>query len=341
MDIREKRKIDHIKETIRAYDNNINYFRDISLIPMSSSTSDLNKIDLKIKLYGKNLDAPILINAMTGGAPGLEKYNEAFSVVARENNIAFAVGSQKAGLVNKELIKTYSVVRKVNPNGLIFANLSALENIENMERAVDMIQGDALQLHINHSQELSMAEGDRDFSMLLKNIENAVNKIKVPIILKEVGNGISKEAAKRFFEVGIRSFDVGGFGGTNFSHIEEQRKNENNPLLSDIGIPTPASVLEVKSVIDDDSVVFVTGGIRSSNDIVKSLILGGDIAGIAAYFLKKYIDFGGVILSEDIGKMITDIKKIFVVLGFNNLADAKNGKYILKNEIKEWIDQRI
>lgn len=341
MDIREERKYDHIKESIKAYDDYKDFFGDIALIPLSSSISNLNKIDLNIKLYGKCLSAPLLINAMTGGAPGLEEYNESFALAAKNNNIALAVGSQKAGIVNKELVKTYSVVRKVNPNGLIFANLSALETIENMERSIDMIEADAIQLHINHGQELSMSEGDRDFSLLLKNLEKAVNKIKIPVIAKEVGTGISKEAAKKFAEVGIENFDIGGFGGTNFSYIEEQRQNNQLPLLSEFGIPTPASILEVKSVIHKNSIIFASGGIRNSINIVKALVLGGDIVGIAAYFLKNYINSGSKVLSENIADIILEMRKIFVVLDFETLEDAKKGKYILKNEIKEWIDQRI
>lgn len=340
MDIREKRKLDHIKETLNSYDVYKDYFKDISLIPMSASTSNLENIDLKVSLFGKTLNAPILINAMTGGALGLEKYNQAFARAAKENKIAMAVGSQKAGILNKKMIKTYSIVRKINPEGLIFANLSALENVEDMKEAIYMIEADALQLHINHGQELSMLEGDRDFTSLLRNIEKAVRELEVPIIVKEVGSGISQESAKIFSDIGVKNFDAGGFGGTNFSLIEEKRKRNTPELLSNIGIPTPISILEIKKTLPS-SLVFASGGIRNSSQIVKSLVIGGDISGIAAYFLKIFTDFDDKKLSLEITRIIEEMKKIFVVLGFQNLEDAKKGKYILKNEIKEWVDQRI
>lgn len=339
MDIREKRKIEHLKISINSYDTYKNYFNDISLIPMSSSVTDLDKVDLKIKVFGKSINAPLLINAMTGGAKGLEKYNQAFAQVAKENNIAMAVGSQKAGILNKEMVKTYSIARKVNPDGLIFANLSALENIDDMKIAVEMIQADALQLHINHGQELSMSEGDRNFTHLLTNIEKAVKEINVPIIIKEVGTGISKESAKIFADIGVNNFDSGGFGGTNFPLIEEKRQNNHDSLLSTFGIPTPVSTIEIRKALPN-SIIFASGGIRNSTQIVKSLVVGGDIAGIAAYFLKIYTDFDEKRLSLEINRIINEMKKIFVVLGFKDLQDAKSGKYILKNEIKEWIDQR-
>lgn len=339
MDIREKRKLDHIKETLKSYDIFKDYFNDISLIPMSSSILDLNSVDLKLKLFGKTLKAPLLINAMTGGARGLEKYNQAFAWAAKENGIAMAVGSQKAGIINKERLKTYSIVRKNNPEGLIFSNLSALENIEDMKRAVEMIQADALQLHVNHSQELSMLEGDKNFSSLLKNIEIAVKEIKIPIIVKDVGSGISKESAKIFADLGVTNFDTGGFGGTNFSLIEE-RRNNSPKILSNIGIPTPASIIEIRKTLPK-STIFATGGIRNSNQIVKSLVIGGDISGIAGYFLKIFTDYDEQRLALEINRIIEEMKKIFVVLGFANLEDAKKGNYILKSEIKEWVDQRI
>ncbi len=119
MDIREKRKIDHIKGTLDNYYTCKDYFEDISLVPKASSVSDFNSIDLKTKLYGKFLSAPLLINGMTGGVRGFEKYNKSFAKAAKNNNIAMAVGSQKAGVVNKDLIETYAVVRKENPSGLI------------------------------------------------------------------------------------------------------------------------------------------------------------------------------------------------------------------------------
>lgn len=340
LDIREKRKIDHIKGTLDNYYTYKDYFEDISLVPKASSVSDFNSIDLKTKLYGKSLGAPLLINGMTGGVRGLEKYNESFAKAAKNNNIAMAVGSQKAGVLNRDLIETYAVVRKENPSGLIFANLSALEDLDTMKRAVEMIEGDALQLHVNHGQELSMVEGDRDFRKLLLNVQKAVKEIKVPIIIKEVGSGISREAAREFANIGVSNFDTGGSGGTNFSLIEEKRQGYPEQVLSTIGIPTPVSIIEVRKEIPE-SFIFATGGIRNSVQVVKSLVLGADIAAMAGFFLKTYNDCGEEKLSLEINRIIEEVKKIFVVLGFSKLEDAKNGKYILKNEIKEWTDQII
>jgi isopentenyl-diphosphate delta-isomerase len=135
-------------------------------------------------------------------------------------------------------------------------------------------------------------------------------------------------------------FDTGGSGGTNFSLIEEKRQEYPEQILSTIGIPTPVSIIEVRKEIPE-SFIFATGGIRNSTQIVKSLVLGADIAAMAGFFLKTYNDYGEEKLFLEINRIIEEVKKIFVVLGFTKIEDAKNGKYILKNEIKEWIDQRV
>jgi isopentenyl-diphosphate Delta-isomerase len=338
--IREKRKWDHIKKTIEAGNKRCDYFDDVLLLPDSSSTVSFDKTDLQCMFFNKKLSAPLLINAMTGGAKGLEKYNEAFAIAARENNIAMAVGSQKAGIINADLIDTYTIARKINPEGLLFANLSALENIETMKRAVSMIKADAIQLHVNHAQELSMEEGDRDFTELLKNVEKAVNGLDVPVIIKDVGTGLSKKAVETFKNIGVLHFDVGGYGGTNFPAIEENRMHKDRSALSDIGIPTPVSILEVRNA-KPSGYVFAAGGIMDAAQIVKSIALGADAAAMAGALLLYHEKFGTELLSDKISDTIIEMKKIFIILGIRNLSECKQLDYVLKNEVREWVQQRI
>lgn len=338
--IRERRKYDHIREALASYHIYKDYYEDVSLLPLASSALDLAKIDLSMELFGKPMAAPLMINAMTGGAKGLEEYNQAFASAALENGIAMAIGSQKAGLEKKELLASYTVVRKINPQGLIFANLSALEKIDDMKRAVDMLEADALQLHLNQAQELSMPEGDRDFSHLLKNIEKALSALDLPIIIKDTGSGLTREAVKNFHQLGVRHFDLAAYGGTNFALIEERRKKSKQALLSQIGIPGPLSILESRQAAPD-AFLIAGGGLRNSLQMVKALVLGADMLAIAGYFLKLYSDGGQEALTEGIGQMIDEMKKIFLILGFADLKQAKKGSYILKNEMKEWADQRL
>ena len=338
--IRELRKHDHIKEALASYHIYKDYYEDISLIPLVSAAIDYNNINLGLELFGKKLAAPLLINAMTGGAPGLDKYNEAFARTAMENQIALALGSQKAGLENKEVLSSYKVVRKIYPKGLIFANISALESLDDMQRAIEMIEADAIQLHINPAQELSMPEGQRNFSFLMKNVEKAVKKIDLPIIIKETGTGLSKDSVKEFYQLGIRYFDTGAFGGSNFALIEERRKESPAALLSNIGIPAPMSILESRKAAPD-AFIFAAGGLRTSLQLVKGLVLGADMLAIAGHFLKIYSQEGQIALSKRITEMTEEMKKIFLLLGFENLNEAKEGSYILKNEMKEWADQRL
>ncbi len=340
VNIREQRKWDHVKKTIEAGSKRCHFYDDVVLLPDSSSLMSYERTDLGCRIFDKSLSAPLMINAMTGGAKGLERYNEAFAIAARENKIAMAVGSQKAGITNPELTDTYKIARKINPDGLLFANLSALESLETMKKAVSMIEADAIQLHVNHAQELSMQEGDRDFKEILKNIEKAVLHLDVPVIVKDVGTGLSRKSAFAFKHIGVSHFDVGGYGGTNFSEIEEKRMNKESSALSEIGIPTPISVMEVKS-IEPPGYIFATGGITDAGQVIKSLLLGADVAAMAGFILMHYEQHGTDSLTEKIADMISEMKKIFVILGIKNLQESNAVEYVLKNEVREWVQQRI
>lgn len=184
-----------------------------------------------------------------------------------------------------------------------------------------------------------MAEGDRDFSLLLRNIEKAVKDLPVPVIVKEVGTGISRKAAGIFGEIGVVNFDAGGYGGTNFPKIEEKRQNADSSVLGEFGIPTPVSLIEIRNRIPE-GILISSGGIRSSSQIVKSIVLGADIAASAAFFLKIFEEKGPEELVQKVAGLIAEIKKIMVVLGKKDLSELRTTEYILKNEVKEWIQQR-
>ena len=336
MDIREKRKWDHIREALADYDHYTDFFSQVRLYPDSASTGDVSRVQTDTKVFGKKLEAPLLINAMTGGAEGLEIYNRIFSSLAGKHGLAMAVGSQKSAVNQPHFRDSFRIARKVNPNGVLFANVSALESLETMRTAVEMLEADAIQLHVNHGQELSMEEGDRDFSRLLHHVEEAVRSLPVPVILKEVGSGISPKAARAFYEVGIRAFDIGGFGGTNFARIEEKRRGQTKTLLGEFGIPTPVSLMQVRREIPD-AWITATGGIRNSSQVVKSLVMGANLVGMAGELLHVYTHKGERGLEETLLLMKEEIKKIMVVLGANNLQELGKKEYVLLGEVALWM----
>ena len=195
---------------------------------------------------------------MTGG--GGEKtlhINEQLAYVAKQHNLAMAVGSQMAALKDESEAASYKIIRKVNPNGIFFANLGSEATTEQAERAVDMVEANALQIHLNVIQELTMPEGDRDFTGKFQRIEKIVLNSKVPVIVKEVGFGMSKETMQQLASVGVTAIDIGGQGGTNFAAVEMKEDSECF-YFNNWGIQTATSIIEATSTNNNP---FIASGV--------------------------------------------------------------------------------
>ena len=239
MKSRESRKIDHIKYALHLEDGPCaTGFSDIQVFHRALPQADRRDIDLSTALPGiGTLAQPLVINAITGGAEAVKAINGELAAVARETGCAMAVGSQY-GAVRKGMYEdTFAIARQVNPRGMLFANVSALASSDEARRAVDMIQAQALQIHLNSAQELAMEEGDRDFSHWLEQIEAVCARSEVPVIVKETGCGMAREDARRLLDCGVSILDTGGAGGTNFPAIEGCRYPEGNRGALPMGDP--------------------------------------------------------------------------------------------------------
>jgi isopentenyl-diphosphate Delta-isomerase len=255
---------------------------------------DLEQIDLSLDLFGKRLKAPLLISSMTGGTPEAALINRKLGQAAQEAEIAIGVGSQRAAIENPELAKTFQM-RHFAPDVLLFANIGAVQlnygyGIDHCRRAVEMIEADALILHLNALQEAVQPEGDTRFAGLLGKIEKVCRDLHVPVIAKEVGWGFSEDDAHRLAEVGVTAIDVAGAGGTSWSQVEMHRAtNESQARLAaafiNWGIPTSQSILQVRRGAPD-LIVFASGGLRSGVDIAKCIALGASLGGMAGPYLK-------------------------------------------------------
>ena len=255
---------------------------------------DLNRIDTSLSLFGKQLAAPILISSMTGGTSEAETINLRLAEAAQEIKVAMGVGSQRTAIENPEQAKTFQV-RRVAPDILLFSNLGAVQfnygyGIDQCRRAVDMIQADALILHLNPLQEAVQAGGDTNWEGLAKKIEEVCKKIEVPVIAKEVGWGISEKTAKLLADCGVSAIDVAGAGGTSWSQVEMHRAPDEftRQLAATFvgwGIPTADSILSVKKAVPNIT-VFASGGIKDGLDIAKCVALGATLGGMAGQFLK-------------------------------------------------------
>ena len=251
---------------------------------------DFKDVDLSMPLFGKVLKAPILISSMTGGTPKALKVNQRLAEIAQEMGIAMGVGSQRAALENNLLCNTYQV-RDVAPNISLFANFGAIQlnygyGKEEAKRAIEMIEADRLFLHLNPLQEAVQKEGDKNWKGIFNQIEMLVQEIPVPIIVKEVGNGVSSELVQRLKDIGVAAVDIAGSGGTSWSEVEAYRQVD--PVIKGIahnfsawGIPTAKALVDAKKVVPDFP-IFASGGIRTGIDVAKAIRLGAEICGIAA-----------------------------------------------------------
>ncbi len=259
---------------------------------------DLEAVDTTLILFGKKLLAPILISSMTGGTEEAKTINRHLAEAAQSVGVAMGVGSQRVALENSSLTETFSIVRKMAPDILLFANLGAVQlnygyNLDQCRRAVDMLQADALCLHLNPLQEAVQAGGNTDFSGLANKIEKVCNKIEVPVIVKEVGWGISKRTAQILADCGVSAIDVAGAGGTSWSQVEMHRAADEftRQLAATFigwGTPTAESILNVKITVPGMT-IFASGGLKDGLDIAKCLALGATLGGMAGQFLKAAV----------------------------------------------------
>lgn len=292
----DQRKSDHIKINLEQDVRSAltSGLEKVHFIHEALPELDLNRIDTSLSLFGKQLTSPTLVSSMTGGTSKAETINLRLAEAAQECGIAMGVGSQRAAIENPEQAQTFQV-RRVAPDILLFANLGAVQfnygyGIDQCRQAVDMIQADALCLHLNPLQEAVQDAGDTNWTGLAKKIEEVCKKLEVPVIAKEVGWGFSERTAKMLADCGVGAIDVAGAGGTSWSQVEMHRAPDEftRQLAATFvgwGIPTAESIVSVKRAAPEMT-VFASGGIKDGLDIAKCIALGATLGGMAGQFLK-------------------------------------------------------
>jgi len=339
---RKRRKKEHIKYSMlleRTIKRNV--FDDIKIVHNCLSEVDFKEIDISTNLQGINLTSPVIINAMTGGMREGEKINGALAKIAKKLNIAMAVGSQKIALENRDSVRSFKIVRELNPEGIIFANLGADATVDEALKAVDMIKANALQLHLNVPQEIVMREGRRNFKGTINNIAQIVEKISVPVIVKEVGFGIAREEAAKLAEIGVKIIDVGGSGGTNFIAVESLRRSSRNVKdIREWGIPTPISLIEVIKTVGSKVDIIASGGLKDGFDAAKAIALGAKAVAYAGNFLHVLLNKGPSGLEKHILQIEKEIKNVMAMTGAKNLEELRNRPVIIKGETYHWLKCR-
>jgi len=338
---RQNRKKEHLEFALQTAPLPVeNGFTDLFLVYEALPGLDLDEVDTARYFLNKKLTAPLLINAMTGGHPEVKHINRSLARCAARTGIAMAVGSQTAGLEDPGVRDTYKVARDENPDGVLLANLSALAAPDMAKEAVAMIEADGIQLHLNVAQELAMADGDRNFSHTLANIEKIVRQSPVPVVVKEVGFGLSRETIRKIHTAGIKYIDVGGKGGTDFNRIEGMRSGRDGDKSSpNIGITTACSLLEALSLNLPLSIT-ASGGFTGRVDVACALALGAELVGMAGHFLQVLSAGSEQGLIERIESIKAELQRTMLMTGAGNLKELTGKPVIITGFTAEWLQRR-
>ncbi|NQS91234.1 MAG: type 2 isopentenyl-diphosphate Delta-isomerase [Chloroflexi bacterium] len=291
---------------------------------------NLEEIQLDFTLFNKEVAAPLFISSMTGGTEKAGLINQNLAAAAQETGIPMGLGSQRAALEDPDLSTTFQV-RSAAPDILLFANLGAVQlnyglTTGDCQRTVDMIEADALILHLNPLMEAVMSDGNTRFSGLLKKIEGVCKILTVPVIVKEVGWGISHQTALQLVNAGVSALDVAGAGGTSWTEVEMHRADTETQrkiasAFVNWGIPTAESIQMVKKAAPDLP-IFASGGIHDGVEIAKSIALGATMSGMAGLFLKAAVISPETVI-EIIQRIKQEIRISMFAAGAENLASLK------------------
>ncbi len=303
---------------------------------------DMDESDTTARFWGGCVRAPLLISSMTGGFGLARKVNWNLAIAAQELGLAMGVGSQRVALEEPSVAESFQV-REVAPDIFLFANLGAVQlnygyGIDQCRRAVSMIQADALILHLNVLQEATQPEGDRNFKGLTNKIAQICRQLEVPVLVKEVGTGISDEVALRLQDAGVRAIDVAGTGGTSWYAVEARRAAKKGQFpektFANWGIPTDESLKMVRRAVPDLELV-ASGGIRNGLDVGKAVALGANLCGIGQPLLEPALNSAGRVV-ETISKIIYEIKLTMLCAGARNLEALRQVPLIRRHAASAW-----
>ncbi len=337
-----KRKKEHIELCLTdqvSFRSKSNGFSRYDFVHNAITEVDISKITFETKFFSHKIDYPFLISSMTGGTEEAENINQRLAVIAEELRIPIGVGSQRQALENKNFHKSYKVIRKTAKNVPVLGNIGAAQlvrsnNLSEILSLIKMLEADAFVVHLNPLQELLQKEGEPNFVGLLKKIEKLVLKSEVPIIIKEVGSGISKSAAQKLLDIGVNGIDVSGAGGTSWAGVEILRNNDNEKNeFWDWGLPTAYCLKEIYPLKKKYKFTLIgSGGINSAHDLSVAFALGSDVVASARIILQTLMKEGDDAVKQLILKWFDHLKNVMFLTGSKNISELKKNKIIKREQ---------
>ena len=325
-------------------------FEDIRLVHRCLPETDMKEVSTFSELFGKRLSAPLIISAMTGGTEEAKAINRTLAAVAEEFSIGIGVGSQRIAIESPSTEHTFKIVRERAPSTLVLANIGCPQlslgwGPREAQKAVDMIQADALAIHMNPLQEAIQVEGETRYSGILNKVGEIVEAINVPVFMKETGSGVARQDAVRIQDAGARGIDVSGVGGTSWAAVEhyiakEEGKEDQEALgeaLWNWGIPTAVSVVETSS--STNLKIIASGGVRSGVDMAKAIALGADAVGVAKPFLAKAVESEEA-LRKTVGNILSEFRTVMFLVGARNVEELKRVPAVIMGRTAEWLRLR-
>ncbi len=341
-----KRKEDHIRICLgnQAQARNATAgFEDIQLVHRALPEVNKAKINLSTTFLGKKFSAPIIVGAMTGGTEQAIQINSSIAQAVENLGLGMGVGSQRAAIEDEKLEETYAITRKMAPNAFLIANIGGVQlvhgyGLKEVKKVVEMIDADAVAVHLNALQEAVQPEGQTNFKGVLAKIAEVAGAIDTPVIVKETGAGISAEDAKALEDAGVKAIDVGGVGGTSFAAVEYHRTSAKENLCGepfwDWGIPTVVSLIETVQTVELP--VIASGGLRSGTDVAKALSLNASLASISQPILQTAIKSAKE-TEEKLSCLLEELRNALFLVGAEKITDLAKTPVVITGKTGEWL----
>jgi isopentenyl-diphosphate Delta-isomerase len=340
-----RRKADHLK---LAASGEVEFHRstlleDVRLVHQALPELMAEEVDVSTTIAGRRLEAPVVVSGMTGGTPEAQALNRDLAAAAEGLGLAFGLGSQRAMALHPELTPTFQV-RETAPRVFLLANIGAVQarelGVARVGELVRAVGADALCVHLNPAMELIQAGGDRDFRGALDIVRRLVGELGVPVIPKETGCGLSRQAARALYQAGARTVDVSGAGGTSWVAVEARRAAEGSPAralgeeLWDWGIPTAVSVAACAA---EGLEVIATGGLRTGHDVARALALGAAAGGLAAPVLRAHRSGGREAAARLLEGVVAGVRTVTLLCGCARARDLARAPRAITGELRTWL----